>query len=170
MIHLYCVAFRDSQFKDWSKLLIKTGNIGLSNFWVNTPRVSQIHYSNIFSDQKICLFHFVSLSSNIYFNLFFFPSSIYITEILYALVRPSSFRFASARVEASKLQTEGEGLQGGFLKWGYPQFSSILIGCVIQNHPASLGYPHFRKPPSLYYIYYKGQLLSDINPLRTTTS
>ena len=36
----------------------------------------------------------------------------------------------------------------GFLKWWYPQLSSISVGIFHEiNHPASLGYPHFKKPP-----------------------
>ena len=38
-------------------------------------------------------------------------------------------------------------LYGGFLNWGYPQFSSILFSNFPWNKPPIFGYPQFRKPP-----------------------
>ena len=39
-------------------------------------------------------------------------------------------------------------IYGGFLKWGYPQIIHLNRIFHEINHPASLGYLHFRKPPS----------------------
>ena len=48
------------------------------------------------------------------------------------------------------------GSYGGFLKWGYPQSSSILVWefPLIINHPANLGIPHGHGNPHITLFFF----------------
>ena len=56
---------------------------------------------------------------------------------------------------AKKLEEDAKGKaarpRGGFLKYGYPQFSSILMGISLITHP--FGVPPFMETSIYIYIY-----------------